>query len=93
MGLTSRAKMTQVGVDSVIWGRLTDAMVLADGAPLSLHGYVHPRVEPEVAFLIERPLAGTVSSMQAMNAVGARRRRRRGDRLALRELPLRAAAT
>ncbi len=71
MGLTSRAKMAQVGVDSVIWGRLTDGMLLADGAPVSLTGYVHPRVEPEVAFLIERPLAGKVTGMQAMAAVGA----------------------
>lgn len=71
MGLTSRAKMAQVGVDSVIWGRLTDGMLLADGAPLSLRGYVHPRVEPEIAFLIERPLAGRVTSAQAMAAVGA----------------------
>jgi 2-oxo-3-hexenedioate decarboxylase len=70
MGLTSRAKMVQVNVDSVIWGRLTDEMLLADGAPVSLSGYVHPRVEPEVAFLIERPLAGAVTAMQAMHAVG-----------------------
>ncbi|MDJ0768485.1 MAG: fumarylacetoacetate hydrolase family protein [Ilumatobacter sp.] len=71
MGLTSRAKMAQVGVDEVIWGRLTDGMLLADGAPLSLGGYVHPRVEPEIAFLIERPLGGRVTAMQAMDAVGA----------------------
>ncbi|MFW2381366.1 MAG: 2-keto-4-pentenoate hydratase [Acidimicrobiales bacterium] len=70
MGLTSRAKMAQVGVDSVIWGRLTDAMMLADGAPLSLGEYVHPRVEPEIAFLMERPLSGSVTGMQAMAAVG-----------------------
>ena len=31
MGLTSRAKMAQVGVDEVIWGRLTDAMRVPDG--------------------------------------------------------------
>ena len=70
MGLTSRAKMAQVGVDSVIWGRLTDAMLLADGAPVSLAGYVHPRVEPEIAFLIDRPLGGKVTGMEAMEAVG-----------------------
>ena len=71
MGLTSRAKMAQVGVDEVIWGRLTDGMLLADGAPISLSGYVHPRVEPEIAFLIERPLSGRVTGMEAMAAVGA----------------------
>lgn len=69
MGLTSRAKMAQVGVDSVIWGRLTDAMMHPDGSPLSLAGFVHPRVEPEIAFLIGEPLAGRVTGLQAMRAV------------------------
>ncbi len=69
MGLTSRAKMAQVGVDSVIWGRLTDAMMRADGAPVSLSDFVHPRVEPEIAFLMGAPLAGPVTGLQAMNAV------------------------
>ncbi len=71
MGLTSRAKMAQVGVDSMSWGRLTDAMLLADGASISLDGYVHPRVEPEIAFLIDRPLGGKVTGLQAIEAVGA----------------------
>ncbi len=52
MGLTSRAKMTQMGVDEVIWGRLTDAMQVADGGTLEMSGRIHPKVEPEVAFLV-----------------------------------------
>jgi 2-oxo-3-hexenedioate decarboxylase len=71
MGLTSRAKMAQVGVDEVIWGRLTDAMHVADGSAVSLDGYVHPRVEPEIAFLLASPLSGPVSGAQAMAAVAA----------------------
>ncbi len=71
MGLTSRAKMQQVGVDEVIWGRLTDAMRVPEGGILSLDGYVHPRLEPEIAFLLDRPLAGDVSGAEAMSAVGA----------------------
>jgi 2-oxo-3-hexenedioate decarboxylase len=71
MGLTSRAKMAQVGVDEVIWGRLTDAMRVADGGTVSLGRYVHPRVEPEIAFLIGAPLAGAVSGAEAMAAVAA----------------------
>jgi 2-oxo-3-hexenedioate decarboxylase len=71
MGLTSRAKMAQVGVDEVIWGRLTDAMYVADGSTVSLAGYVHPRVEPEIAFLLDAPLSGPVSGAQAMAAVAA----------------------
>ena len=71
MGLTSRAKMVQVGVDEVIWGRLTDAMRVADGGTVQRSRYVHPRVEPEVAFLMGAPLAGRVSGAEAMAAVAA----------------------
>jgi len=50
MGLTSRAKQAQVGVDDVIWGRLTDAMRVADGGTVDVSRLIHPRIEPEVAF-------------------------------------------
>ncbi|RJL31399.1 2-keto-4-pentenoate hydratase [Bailinhaonella thermotolerans] len=52
MGFTSRAKMAQMGVSDLIWGRLTDAMRVPDGGTIDLSAYVHPRVEPEVAFLL-----------------------------------------
>ncbi|WP_433535332.1 2-keto-4-pentenoate hydratase [Micromonospora sp. CA-249363] len=54
MGLTSKAKMAQVGVDEVIWGRLTDTMRVPDGGVVDPSAYIHPRVEPEVAFLLDR---------------------------------------
>ncbi|MFI7026642.1 2-keto-4-pentenoate hydratase [Micromonospora sp. NPDC049900] len=54
MGLTSKAKMAQVGVDEVIWGRLTDTMRVPDGGTVDVTGFIHPRVEPEVAFLLDR---------------------------------------
>jgi 2-oxo-3-hexenedioate decarboxylase len=54
MGLTSRAKMAQVGVHEVIWGRLTDGMRVPDGGTVGVGAYIQPRVEPEVAFLIDR---------------------------------------
>lgn len=54
MGLTSRAKMAQMGVEEVIWGRLTDAMRVPDGGGVPTGGLIHPRVEPEVAFLLAR---------------------------------------
>lgn len=71
MGLTSRAKMVQVGVHDVIWGRLTDAMACEDGAPLSLGRFIHPRVEPELAFLLAKPLPASASMAQALDAVAA----------------------
>jgi 2-oxo-3-hexenedioate decarboxylase len=71
MGFTSRAKMIQMGVSDLIWGRLTDGMLIEDGGSISLRNYVHPRVEPEVAFLIKSPLSGKVSLPQALAAVEA----------------------
>jgi 2-oxo-3-hexenedioate decarboxylase len=71
MGLTSRAKMRQMGVDQVIWGRLTDSMRIEEGGELPLAGRIHPRVEPEVAFIMKKALAGRVSAAEAMPAVEA----------------------
>ena len=71
MGFTSRAKMIQMGIDDMIWGRLTDQMVIEDGGTISMADYVHPRVEPEIAFLLDRPLAGTVTGAEALAAVEA----------------------
>jgi 2-oxo-3-hexenedioate decarboxylase len=61
MGLTSRAKMAQVGVDDVIMGRLTDGMRIADGDSISIEDYIHPRVEPEIAFLIREGVIQAVA--------------------------------
>ena len=69
MGFTSRAKMIQMGIEDMIWGRLTDGMVVEDGAPISLKDYVHPRVEPEIAFLLKRPLGYPCTAADAMAAV------------------------
>lgn len=71
MGLTSRAKMAQMGVEEMVWGRLTDAMLVEDGDEIDFGAYVHPRAEPEIAFLLKEPLKGPVSVAQALNAVGA----------------------
>ncbi|WP_308910457.1 2-keto-4-pentenoate hydratase [Pseudokordiimonas caeni] len=71
MGFTSRAKMVQMGVADLIWGRLTDAMMLEDGGEASMEDYVHPRIEPEIAFRLSRPLSGNVSLPEAISAVEA----------------------
>lgn len=71
MGFTSRAKMEQMGVSDLIWGRLTHAMIAEDGGTISRKRFVHPRVEPEVAFLLRKPLSGIVTIVQALDAVEA----------------------
>ena len=71
MGLTSRAKAAQMGVDDVIYGRLTDAMLVEDGGEAAAAEFIHPRVEPEVAFLLKAPLTGNVSPAEAYSTVEA----------------------
>ncbi|ABE31798.1 4-oxalocrotonate decarboxylase [Paraburkholderia xenovorans LB400] len=71
MGFTSRAKMVQMGLSDVIWGRLTDAMQLEEGSNVEHSRFVHPRVEPELAFLLKKPLAGNVTGAEALAAVEA----------------------
>lgn len=70
MGFTSRAKMAQMGVDEMIWGRLTDAMTVEDGGTIAFDRYVHPRVEPEIAFILKADLPRTVTPAGALAAVG-----------------------
>jgi 2-oxo-3-hexenedioate decarboxylase len=50
LGFTSKAKMLQMGVDTVIVGSLTSSMLIEDGGSVSLDGFIHPRIEPEIAF-------------------------------------------
>jgi 2-oxo-3-hexenedioate decarboxylase len=69
MGLTSKAKMEQMGVHNPIYGHLTDPMIAADGAELPRADYIHPRVEPEVCFILGKDLKGPVTPAQALDAV------------------------
>ena len=46
-------------------------MIVEDGGTTSFKTYVHPRIEPEIAFLLKRELAGTVTPLQALSAVEA----------------------
>lgn len=70
LGLTSKAKMDQMGVTEVIWGRLTDEMRIADGGELDLSRRIHPKVEPEVAFLVR---GGAIAAIApAMEVIDSR---------------------
>lgn len=71
MGFTSRAKMIQMGLSDMIWGRLSDGMLVEDGGTIDLKHYVHPRAEPEIAFLLGAPLEGPVTATEALAAVEA----------------------
>lgn len=62
LGLTSKAKMKQMNVDSPIYGVLTDRMLIQPGGSCSVADLIHPKIEPEIAFLIgDRELRGGLS--------------------------------
>lgn len=56
LGFTSLAKMEQMGVHDVIWGRLTDAMHIQNDGLLDYNKFIHPRAEPEIAFRVSKKI-------------------------------------
>jgi 2-keto-4-pentenoate hydratase len=58
IGLTSRPMQTLLGVDEPDYGYILDDMVVANGSVEPTARFCAPRVEPEVAFLLRRPLRG-----------------------------------
>ena len=57
-GLTSRAKMKQMGVDVPCFGLLFDYMSVANGGDVKTSELIHPKVEAEIAFVLKSPLRG-----------------------------------
>ena len=57
-GLTSHAKMKQMGVDTPCFGFLVDYFSVADGGEVKISELIHPKVEPEIAFVLKRALKG-----------------------------------
>ncbi|MCD6639166.1 MAG: hypothetical protein LT071_04550 [Nocardioides sp.] len=71
LGLTSKAKQERMGVDSPFVAWLTDAMVLQPGDEVPQDKLIHPRIEPEIVFVMKERLEGPgVTAEQALAAVG-----------------------
>jgi 2-oxo-3-hexenedioate decarboxylase len=71
MGLTSRAKMQQMGVSSPIAGVLLNSMKIPSGGRIMLSDRIHPKVEPELAFITNRELRGNISREQFLAATAS----------------------
>lgn len=62
LGFTSKAKMEQMGVHDLIWGKLTDHMSIEQDGTLVKSKYIHPRAEPEIAFRISKNIDTILSA-------------------------------
>jgi 2-oxo-3-hexenedioate decarboxylase len=71
LGLTSKVKRQALGINEPMFGRLTSRMVAPHGEPLSLAGYIKPRAEPEIAFLIGKPISGDEPLGEVLRGIDA----------------------
>ena len=57
-GLTSHAKMKQMNVESPVFGFLADYFSVPEGAAIKVSDLIHPKVEPEIVFVLKHALKG-----------------------------------
>jgi len=70
VGLTSQAMRDQFGIDQPDCGYLLDGMFHLERVPIEVAGYLQPKIEPEIAFVIGQTLMGPgVNVAQAIQAV------------------------
>lgn len=67
-GLTSKAKMVQMGVDVPSFGMLMRDTCDSDGGIIATDKLIHPRVEAEIAFVMKDELAGPEVSIEQIYA-------------------------
>ncbi len=58
IGLTSRAMQMALGIETPDSGVLLDDMLFADGATVPVGRFIQPRVEAEIAFIMQADLSG-----------------------------------
>jgi 2-keto-4-pentenoate hydratase len=68
LGLTSAVKRRALGIHEPVYGRLTSGMVLPFGLPVRLDELIHPRAEPEIAFVLGRRIEGRTTIAEVLRA-------------------------
>ncbi len=67
-GLTSKAKMVQMGVDVPCFGVLIADTCVPDGGAVAAASLIHPKVEAEIAFVMAKELSGSVTIDEVLAA-------------------------
>jgi 2-keto-4-pentenoate hydratase len=70
VGLTSAAMRRQLKIDQPDFGHLMDSMFLLEGDTVDITRFLQPRAEPELAFVLCKPLTGPgVTAAEAVSAI------------------------
>ena len=67
-GLTSFAKMKQMGVKTPVFGFVSDYMARPDGSEIKLSELIHPKVEAEICIVTKATLKGPGCNVAAVMA-------------------------
>ncbi len=67
-GLTSKAKMIQMGVDVPSFGLLMSSYARPENGAIEMDQLLHPKIEAEIAFVMKDELRGTVTIEQVIAA-------------------------
>ncbi|MCK9515440.1 MAG: 2-oxo-3-hexenedioate decarboxylase [Ottowia sp.] len=67
-GLTSHAKMKQMGVTDPVFGFLVDEFMVPAGGEVQTSELIHPKVEPEICFVTRHELQGPGCSIASVLA-------------------------
>lgn len=67
-GLTSFAKMKQMGVESPVFGFVSDYMAVPEGGNIRTDALIHPKVEAEICIVTKAALSGPGCHMGAVMA-------------------------
>ncbi|MFD3445902.1 2-keto-4-pentenoate hydratase [Microbacteriaceae bacterium 4G12] len=68
LGLTSKAKQEMMGVHEPTYGVLLENMQVQDSEVIKLSQFIHPKIEPEIAFIFNKELKGPVSVPEVLAA-------------------------
>ena len=69
IGLTSKAMQKMLNVDQPDYGHIFDTMVLHDGAVFAVGELIQPKIEPEIAFILDREIKGPgITPLQVLAA-------------------------